>query len=111
MQIFEMQALQQARRASGNLYHEFLRQPSLSMGLYELAAGDEDPQQPHGEDEVYYITGGQGVIRVEGEDQPVQTGSLVFVAAHAQHKFHSIREDLSMLVFFAPAERPTEPQG
>lgn len=79
----------------------------MSMGLYELPAGGEDPQQPHGEDEVYYILRGLGVIQVDGEDQPVRAGSLIFVAAHAQHKFHSIHEDLSILVFFAPAEGAT----
>jgi mannose-6-phosphate isomerase-like protein (cupin superfamily) len=104
MQIFETQALQQVRRASSNLYYEFLRVPALSMGLYELPAGGNDPQQPHSEDEVYYIVSGRGVIQVDGEDQPVQAGSLVFVAAQVQHKFHSIDEDLSILVFFAPAE-------
>jgi quercetin dioxygenase-like cupin family protein len=38
------------------------------------------------------------------ETQPVQPGSLVFVAAHVPHKFHDITEDLKLLVFFAPPE-------
>ena len=31
------------------------------------------------------------------------SGSLVFVAAHAVHKFHSIEEPLETLVFFSAA--------
>ncbi len=74
------------------------------MGLYVLKAGGIDPQQPHSEDEVYYIAAGRGMIRVGGEDQPVEAGSVVFVAAGVEHRFHSITEDLHILVFFAPAE-------
>jgi quercetin dioxygenase-like cupin family protein len=38
------------------------------------------------------------------EHLPVAPGSLVFVAANVEHRFHTITEDLSILVFFAPAE-------
>jgi mannose-6-phosphate isomerase-like protein (cupin superfamily) len=34
----------------------------------------------------------------------VQTGSIVYVGAEVEHKFHSITEDLKALVFFEPAE-------
>jgi mannose-6-phosphate isomerase-like protein (cupin superfamily) len=74
------------------------------MGVYALASGADDPQTPHGEDEVYYVVSGRGVLQVENVDQPVQTGSIVFVEANAHHRFHSITEDLTTLVFFAPAE-------
>jgi len=34
---------------------------------------------------------------------------VVFVAKHAAHRFHSIAEELTLLVFFAPAES-SEPE-
>lgn len=34
----------------------------------------------------------------------VEPGSLIFVAANIEHRFHTITEDLTVLVFFAPAE-------
>jgi mannose-6-phosphate isomerase-like protein (cupin superfamily) len=74
------------------------------MGLYRLPAGGTDPQLPHTEDEVYYVVSGVAQINVAGEDRPVQAGSIVYVAANAPHKFHSIEQDLDVLVFFAPAE-------
>jgi hypothetical protein len=43
------------REQSGDLYHEFLRVPTMSAGLYQLAADQQDPQQSHTEDELYYI--------------------------------------------------------
>ena len=85
-------------------YHEFLRHPSMSAGIYRLPAGGVDGQQPHTEDELYYIASGRGMIRVGDEDQAVGPGSMVFVAAHVVHRFHTITEDLTILVFFAPAE-------
>lgn len=85
-------------------YNEFLRVPSMSMGLYTIPAGAIDPQQPHTEDEVYVVTAGRGQITVGDEVLPVESGSIVYVPALAEHRFHSIEETLAVLVFFAPAE-------
>lgn len=104
MEAFEYAALQGQRRQSGKSYLEFLRHPSMSVGLYELPAEGADPQQPHAEDEIYYVVCGRAQIHVDGEDRPVGPGSIIFVAAGVEHRFHSIEEDLSILVVFAPAE-------
>ena len=85
-------------------YVEFLRVPALSAGLYVLPAGDTDPQRPHREAEIYYVTSGRGVIRVGTEDRPVEPGTVVYVPPQVDHRFHSITEDLRVLVVFAPAE-------
>ncbi len=45
---------------------------------------------------------GRGTIWVADEDRPVRAGSLVFVAAQVEHRFHDIEEDLRVLVFWAP---------
>ncbi len=104
MQAFELEHLLGTQAESKEDYLEFLRSDALSVGIYKLEAGAKDPQEPHNEDEVYYILSGRGMIQVGEEDQPVQTGSIVYVEKHVPHKFHSILEDLSILVFFAPAE-------
>ena len=85
-------------------YHEFLRVPALSAGLYVLGAGDSDPQRPHREDEIYYVTSGRGMMRVGTEDRPVEPGTVVYVPPRVEHRFHSITEELRVLVVFAPAE-------
>jgi mannose-6-phosphate isomerase-like protein (cupin superfamily) len=107
MDAFEISQLIIEQQRSGHSYLEFLRVPALSMGLYSLPAGGIDPQQPHTEDEVYYIVAGRGFIRVGEEDRAVEPGTIVFVAANVEHRFHTISEDLKILVFFAPAERET----
>jgi mannose-6-phosphate isomerase-like protein (cupin superfamily) len=85
-------------------YLEFLRVPSMSVGLYVLEAGASDPQQPHTEDEVYIVTGGKAKLRVADEIHPVQAGSVIYIDANKEHKFFDIEERLETLVFFAPAE-------
>jgi mannose-6-phosphate isomerase-like protein (cupin superfamily) len=104
MQIFEVAQIQQQRQAQGGPWLEFLREPSLSLGIYALAAGSIDRQEPHTEDEVYYVLEGVAMINVAGEDRPVQAGSVIFVGANVPHHFHTIEQALSVLVFFAPAE-------
>lgn len=104
MKSYEIDKLAIKRQVLNIQYLEFLRVPSMSMGLYELTAGQDDPQQPHHEDEVYYIIKGRAQMRVGEEDYPVHPGSIVYVAAYEVHSFHNITEDLSVLVFFAPAE-------
>ena len=104
MDAFELDRLRVDRVAAGRLYLEFIRTHDLSVGLYELAAGSQDPQSPHTEDEVYYVISGRGHVRVGDEDAAVGPGSVIFVAADVVHRFHDITEDLSILVFFGPAE-------
>ena len=103
MDAYEISDLIRRRRESGELYLEFFVSPGMSLGVYGLEAGADDPQQPHGEDEVYYVVSGRGQIRVDGEDRALRPGSVVFVGAEVEHRFHSIVEDLTLLVAFAPA--------
>ena len=100
---FELAKVIEERRATGEAWLEFFRVPALSLGLYVLPAGGEDPQSPHGQDEIYYVISGKATLRVNGEDTPAVPGAILYVAAEAEHRFHSIEEELTLLVFFAPA--------
>ncbi|MGQ0420326.1 cupin domain-containing protein [Bacillus sp. HC-Mk] len=80
-------------------YYEFLHETDLSMGIYELKAGSLDKQQPHTEDEVYYIINGRAQLEVESENIFVEAGSIIYVKANMKHRFHTIEEDLTILVF------------
>jgi len=92
----------QPRDADGHGYIDFFASDKLSVGLAVWPTGSTDRQQPHREDEVYYVISGRGMIRVAGKVREVKPGSLVFVAAGVEHRFHDIEEDLRVLVFWAP---------
>ena len=77
--VQDIAEVESARRTAGVLYQEFMRQPSMSIGLYVLEAGAEDPQTPHAEDEVYFVISGRATVRVDGRDSAIGPGSVVFV--------------------------------
>jgi quercetin dioxygenase-like cupin family protein len=99
-----VEAVLRQRAESGKSYQEFLRQSSLSAGVYVLPAGASDPQSPHHEDEMYYVVRGRARFHAGGQVQEVAAGSVLFVAAEVEHRFSDIAEELVVLVFFAPAE-------
>ena len=102
--FFEISELGTERAQSGKSYLEFLRVPALSAGMYVLPARATDTQQPHKEDEMYYVASGRARMQVGSEDRAVTRGSVIFVEAHREHRFYDIKEELVVLVFFAPAE-------
>jgi quercetin dioxygenase-like cupin family protein len=102
--FFNIEDVGKQRQQSGKRYFEFLRVPAMSAGVYVLSAGSTDPQPPHKEDEMYYVVRGRGCMRAGSDDQAVSEGSVIFVAAGVEHRFHEITEELTVLVFFAPAE-------
>jgi len=105
MRVFETTELLAEPVTGPTRYRELLHEASMSLGLCVLPAASADPHPPHAEDEVYYVLKGRAQIMVDGKHHPVQPGSLIFVPRNADHAFHSISEDLQLLVFFA------QPQG
>jgi mannose-6-phosphate isomerase-like protein (cupin superfamily) len=104
MEAFELAELLERRDASASPYLEFIRSDALSVGLYVLGPGATDRQQPHTEDEAYYVVAGRGRVTVGSETRDVEPGSVIFVAATIPHRFHDIVEELRIVVFFAPPE-------
>ncbi len=104
MEIWELSDLEAARQAAARPYHEFLSVPDLSGGIYVLEAGASDSQVPHTEDELYVVMSGRARMTVDGDVRDVRTGSVIFVAAGAVHRFHDIDERLVLVVAFGPAE-------
>ena len=105
---FEIPKLIAQHAEKGLPYHEFLRQPTMSCGIYRLAAGAPDLQSPHDEDEVYFVLEGRGRARIEGQERTVEAGSLLYVRATADHSFFEVEEDMTLLVFFASGGPSTD---
>ena len=87
--VFDLEELLEKKSSMGPPYLEFLRVPTLSCGIFTLKAGSKDMQNPHDEDEVYYVVSGRARVRVAGEERAVRPG------------FFEIEEDMTLLVFFA----------
>jgi mannose-6-phosphate isomerase-like protein (cupin superfamily) len=65
-----------------------------------LVAPKPDDQQPHEDDEIYFVLEGSGTLTVEGEEIPVSEGDTAFVAAGDDHRFMGY-ETLVLFVVFA----------
>jgi mannose-6-phosphate isomerase-like protein (cupin superfamily) len=102
-----IEPLAERARRSGDRYLEFLRVPAMSVGVYVLPAGGVDGQSPHNEDEIYYVVRGRGGFSHGSADVAVGPGDILFVPAREVHRFHSISEELVLLVVFAPEEGGT----
>jgi mannose-6-phosphate isomerase-like protein (cupin superfamily) len=92
-------------------FAEVFRAPSglLSLTVARWPAGSIDDQQPHTEDEVYYVAAGRARLTIGAEEVEVEPGSVAFVAAGVEHRFSRIAEDLEVLVFWSPARRANAP--
>lgn len=91
-------------------YAEFFRAPTLSLSVSRWPVGSVDDQEPHTEDEVYYVVSGRARLSVAGEDVAVGAGSIAYVAAEVEHRFHEIEEDLEVVVFWAPPRHSRAPR-
>src|SRR4029453_7201593 len=101
--VFEFPDLVAKREQSKQPYLEFLKVPTLNAGIYMLPADGQDQQKPHPQDEMYYVVSGRPMIQIGRENLPVQPGSVIFVKAGVERRFHSIKEELKILVFFSAA--------
>src|ERR687893_1330669 len=92
-------------------FAEFFRSSTLSLSVARWPAGSVDGQEPHTEDEVYYVVSGRARLSVADEEVEVGAGSVVYVAAGVGHRFHDISEDLRVIVFWAPPRHTNAPRS
>jgi len=102
MDAFTLPELFDRLDRSGPAFDHFFRAARLSLTAASWPAGSIDDQQPHAEDEAYFVAAGTAVLRVGDEDRQIGPGSVIFVAAGVVHHFHSITEHLQVLVFWSP---------
>jgi mannose-6-phosphate isomerase-like protein (cupin superfamily) len=111
MDAFDLDELIARLDTSRHDFAEFFRAETLSLTVAFWPAGGVDDQTPHTEDEVYFVADGRGQLRVGAEDSGVAPGTIVYVAAGVEHRFHSIEEDLRVLVFWAPPRHTNAPSA
>jgi len=109
MDIYKVSDHGARRKASAADYLELFRESSMSAGVYFLPKDALDPQQPHTEDEMYYIVSGRGRFTCGSEDVEVGPGEAIFVAKGVEHRFHDIAEEMTIVVVFAPPEGSKDP--
>ena len=91
-------------KKSSNFFHTFINRDSLAAGVLVLQPGEQDTQEPHQNDEVYFIISGDGFLKIKNKDYPVTKDKLFFVAKDVEHYFHSNSVELKVLYFFGGSD-------
>ena len=78
---------------------ELFKHGSLVVEIYRPKDG-VDRQRPDTRDEVYVVISGSGYFVNGAERRPFEAGEVLFVPAHAAHRFEEFSEDFSTWVFF-----------
>ncbi len=87
-------------KKSSMYFHTFINKPSLAAGVLVLKPGEEDTQEPHDSDEIYYVISGDGFLKIKDKDYKVVKDKLFFVAKDVKHYFHGNKKELTVLYFF-----------
>ncbi len=85
---------------SNSYFHTFINKDSLAAGVLVLKPGQEDTQEPHDSDEVYYVIYGDGFLKIKNKDYKVSKDKFFFVAKDVEHYFHGNKKELKVLYFF-----------
>ena len=72
----------------------------MAAGVLVLQPGEEDTQEPHDSDEVYYVISGDGFLKIKNTDYKVSPDKLFFVEKNTEHYFHGNKKELKVLYFF-----------
>ena len=86
---------------NGNSYfNTFLNKDTLAAGVLILKPGEEDTQEPHDSDEMYYILEGDGFLKIKNKDYVLKKGKAFFVPKDVEHFFFGNKKTLKVIYFF-----------
>ena len=77
--VFELNKLLSELDGQGGYFIDFISTRGIQAGVIRLHPGENDSQEPHSVDEVYYVIEGNGFIKLEGKDHQISEGTCIFV--------------------------------
>lgn len=98
--VFNVNEYIEKIKKSNNYFHTFINNENLAAGVLVLQAGEEDTQEPHESDEVYFILKGDGFLKIKDTDYPVSENKMYYVEKMTEHFFHGNSKELVVLYFF-----------
>jgi len=82
----------------------------MDFGTVELAPGEYPPDHAHvAAGEVMWVHRGRGIVRIDGEEHPVEEGMVVFAPPGVRHQFVNTGEEM-MVIAYAYSPSGTEAQ-
>ena len=81
-----------------NVFIEGLRHGTMRVELY--IPNKIDYQQPHDQDELYFIISGSGILKLEGNNIECKENDVIFVPAKTNHMFENFTNNFKTYVVF-----------
>ncbi|AYQ28120.1 MULTISPECIES: cupin domain-containing protein [unclassified Polaromonas] len=78
---------------------------SMSVEVFAPGSNQDgrDRQQPHSQDELYFVHRGDGEIIINGQRYKAGAGDAFFVGAGVEHRFENFSKDfVTWVVFYGP---------
>lgn len=98
---FSLDEIARTRKPNDDVWNDFLKRKSMIFGLYMLPKPvNGDQALTHKWDEVNLVTNGSGKFQVGDQVMDVKAGDIIYVKKGNPHFFHSLQQDLDILIFF-----------
>ena len=85
---------------SNSYFNTFLNRNSLAAGILSLEPGEDDTQEPHDSDEMYYVLECDVFLKIKNKKYPLKKGKAFFVPKDTEHHFFGNKKKLTVLYFF-----------
>ena len=74
------------------------------MRQFDLAPGGHTPRHRHSWPHINYVVGGAGTLFLEGQDHPLEAGSVAYVPGDAEHQFMNPGTETLSFICIVPEE-------
>jgi quercetin dioxygenase-like cupin family protein len=85
------------------------RTPSagLTVGVAEIPPGASETgaRHRHADHEVYYVVAGTGLVHLDGQEHPVEAGSVVFIPGGTPHFMRNTGDEALRLLYTFAVDR------
>lgn len=61
--------------------------PNFSMRQFHIVPGGHSPRHSHDYEHEVLILGGSGTVFLDGAEQPIKSGDVIYVPADEEHQF------------------------
>lgn len=78
--------------------------PFFNMRVFEVEPGHASPHHSHWWEHEVFILSGQGIVKTDQGDVPLQEGSTVFVPGGEMHQFQNTGDGLLRFLCLVPQE-------
>ncbi|MGD1835410.1 MAG: cupin domain-containing protein [Nitrososphaeraceae archaeon] len=81
----------------GEYFFNFLSKKSMDVGVIKLLKGQQDTQEPHPADEIYFVIKGDGTITINEKKYDVYEGKVIYIPKNVPHRFSANTDELIVL--------------